>query len=102
MRRLVKEGASSMSIISLIAEADACRADLIELSRQMQDISEQLRSIATAVDFPEEAELNEIHVKGTLAKLAEHLAEMRRLRLNTRLNRNAGLKARVEMEAARA
>ena len=91
-----------MSIISLIGEADACRADLIEISRELLDISSRLRSMATGQDLPEEDAIDDLKIKLTLVKMSDSLGQMRRLRLNTRLNRNAGLKARVEMEAARA
>lgn len=91
-----------MSIISLIAEADACRGDLIEISRELLDISSRLRSLATGQDLPDEDALDDLKIKGTLVKMSDSLGQMRRLRLNTRLNRNAGLKARVEMEELRA
>ena len=91
-----------MSIISLIGEADACRADLIEISRELLDISSRLRSLATGQDLPDEDAIDDLKIKLTLVKMSDSLGQMRRLRLNTRLNRNAGLKARVEMEELRA
>ena len=90
-----------MSIISLIGEAEACRGDLIEISRELLDISSRLRSLATGRELPDEEAVEDLMIKATLVKMADGLATMRRLRLATRLNRNAGLKARVEMEEAR-